>query len=104
MVGKKIFVRHFEEEQWMKKDSVKYLKKVLAEWQAFCKTHTLFASAITDLMEEVSKENITCPECIHRHKSSCPLCYGEVNGMRFFTPYAKNDDFSCKVGEPKCQQ
>ena len=83
----------------MTKDSVKYLEKVLTEWQAFCKTHTLFANAI----EEVLKDNVPCSECVHRNNTSCPLFYGEASGMRFFTPYAKNDDFSCKVGERRCQ-
>ena len=83
----------------MQKESIMYLKKVLSEWHTFFKTHTLLANAI----EEVLKENVPCSKCVHRDKTSCPLFYGEVNGLRFFTPYAKKDDFSCKVGERKCQ-
>lgn len=52
----------------------------------------------------MEKEFVKCSECVHRDKTSCPLFYGEVGGLKFFTPYAKNDDFSCKVGERKCRQ
>ena len=52
----------------------------------------------------MGKEYVKCSECIHRGKTSCPLFYGKVGRMLFFTPYAKKDDFSCKVGERKCQQ
>lgn len=81
----------------MDKEAIAYLKNVLAEWQIFCKTHSRFANAI----EEVLKEKVTCSQCKKRDTVNCPLYYGEVNRMRFFTRFAKQDDFWCKEGEPK---
>ena len=49
----------------------------------------------------MDKEQVTCPKCVHRYTKECPLFYGEVGGMKFFTPSSKNDDFWCKVGELK---
>ena len=87
-------------------DPIDYLNKCLTTWETFCESHRVLADAIRELLEEnkrLSHQNdkITCGNCVKRYTDSCPLFYGEVNGLRFFTRFSKDENFSCKEGVRK---
>lgn len=87
-------------------DPLEYLKKCISNWTTFCESHRVLAESIRYVIEEnedlrKQNEKVTCDRCKHRYKESCPLFYGEANGLQFFASCSKQDDFWCKKGENK---
>lgn len=78
-----------------------YKRDINTAWDNFCESYMVLAKAVREVVEENKKlkEKVKCYECVHRGKTTCPLFYGEAGGMRFFTPYAKKNDFSCDNAE-----